>query len=95
MNYIPLLLQLIGGAVGGNAAGAVAKNSSLGGVGNTIAGALGGGVGMQILGPLLGLGGAAAGGGLDIGTILSGLLGGGVTGGIVQLIVGMLKKRMG
>ena len=47
--YLPLIIQLIAGAVGGNAAGAAAKNMSLGPLGNTIAGAVGGGVLGQLL----------------------------------------------
>jgi uncharacterized membrane protein YeaQ/YmgE (transglycosylase-associated protein family) len=37
---INLIIQLIAGAVGGNAAGATMKNLNLGALGNTIAGAL-------------------------------------------------------
>ena len=39
---INLIIQLIAGAVGGNAAGAALKDLDLGKLGNTIAGALGG-----------------------------------------------------
>ena len=95
MNFLPLLLQIAGGAIGGNAAGVLAKGSSLGSTGNSIAGALGGGLGMQVLGPLLGLGGAAAAGGFDIGSILSSLVGGGVLGGVVQFIAGLVLKKRG
>ena len=42
---INIIIQLIAGAVGGNAAGAGLKNYDLGTLGNTIAGALGGAVG--------------------------------------------------
>jgi hypothetical protein len=45
MNFTSLIVQLISGAVGGNAAGTVSKDMSLGPLGNTFAGALGGGVG--------------------------------------------------
>jgi uncharacterized membrane protein YeaQ/YmgE (transglycosylase-associated protein family) len=53
-------------AFGGNIAGSLLKNSSLGTLGNSIVGIVGGGHGGQLLG-LLGVG-AAGGGGLDIGT---------------------------
>lgn len=49
-----LIVQLISGAVGGNIAGSFMKNLSLGTVGNSLAGILGGGIGGQLLG-LLGL----------------------------------------
>jgi len=61
-----LIIQLVSGAVGGNAAGGLFKNLSLGTLGNSIAGIIGGGVGGQLLGPLLGMlgvGGAEAVGG--------------------------------
>ncbi len=55
-----LIIQLIAGAIGGNAAGALLKRQSLGTLGNSVAGVLGGGLGGQILG-MLGGGAAAAG----------------------------------
>ena len=41
---IPLIIQLISGAVGGNLAGAILKNLNLGSIGNSIAGIVGGGL---------------------------------------------------
>ena len=43
MSYVPLVIQLISGAVGGNALGAAVKNLNRGTTGNTIAGLIGGG----------------------------------------------------
>jgi hypothetical protein len=51
---IGLIIQLISGAVGGNIAGSAMKQYSLGTVGNSIAGLIGGGVGAQIIGALVG-----------------------------------------
>ena len=65
MNLIALIVQLISGAVAGNTAGAVSKSTSLGPVGDSIVGALGGGVGGQILSSVLGMGGAAGVFGVD------------------------------
>jgi hypothetical protein len=45
MNLTALIIQLIAGALGGNAAGNLSKDINLGPVGNSIAGAIGGGVG--------------------------------------------------
>ena len=87
---ISLIIQLISGAVGGNVAGALLKNLSLGTAGNSIAGILGGGIGGQLLG-MLGAGGAAAAGGLDLAGIVSSIAGGGVGGGVLMAIVGLLK----
>jgi hypothetical protein len=42
---INLIIQIVSGAVGGNVVAGAAKNVDLGTLGNTIAGAIGGGVG--------------------------------------------------
>ena len=94
MNLTALIIQLIAGALGGNAIGNVAKDVNLGPLGNSIAGALGGGIGGQILNSSLGIGGAAVGSGLDIGSIVSAFLTGGVSGGLTALVVGYLKAKM-
>ena len=60
---IGLIIQLIAGGVGGNIAGSLLKQFDLGPVGNTIAGVIGGGVGAQIIGQLVGGGAEAAGAG--------------------------------
>jgi len=89
-----LLVQLVSGAIGGNAVGRALKDYSLGPVGNTIAGALGGGVGGRLLGALVpALASAATGGGFDLGAVLGQAAGGGVTGAIVTVAVGFIKKR--
>ena len=96
MDILPLVIQLVSGAVGGNVAGKLLPKSSLGGIGNTIAGIVGGGLGGQLLG-LLGLGGGAEGGGMDITSIISSIAGGGVGGGVLMTIVsfvkGLLQKK--
>ena len=56
-----LIISLIAGAAGGNGIAKILKNLDLGPLGNSIAGIIGGGLGQQILGALLGGGGAAAG----------------------------------
>ncbi len=103
--YLPLIIQLLTGALGGNIAGKLLKNLSLGAVGNTIAGLVGGGIGGQLL-AMLGVGaGAASGmdtsgaaetvsGGMDMSTILTNIAGGGVGGGVVMAIVGAIKNAM-
>lgn len=53
MNLLPLIIELVSGAVGGNIAGGLLKNLSLGPVGNSIAGIVGGGIGGQLLGMLV------------------------------------------
>jgi uncharacterized membrane protein YeaQ/YmgE (transglycosylase-associated protein family) len=81
MDLTAVLVQLIAGAVGGNAAGLANKAKSLGPLLNTILGALGG----------LG-GGQVAGGALNGGTATE-VGASAVVGALLPLIVGMLKKK--
>jgi uncharacterized membrane protein YeaQ/YmgE (transglycosylase-associated protein family) len=46
---INLIIQIIAGVLGGHAAGATAKDYTLGAIGNTIAGGVGGAIGGQLL----------------------------------------------
>jgi uncharacterized membrane protein YeaQ/YmgE (transglycosylase-associated protein family) len=92
MNIISLIIQAISGAVGGNVAGAAMKENSLGTLGNSIAGIVGGGLGGTILQMVMGT--AAAGGGLDLQSILANVAGGGVGGAILMAIVGIIKNKM-
>lgn len=92
---INLIVQLIGGAAGGNGLGKVLQQFNLGTLGNTIAGAIGGLAGGSWLGPLIASGaGAAASSGLDIGALAGNLVGGGVGGAVLTLIVGAVRKAM-
>ncbi len=96
-NLLPLIVQLVSGAAGGNAAGSMLKNLSLGTIGNSIVGILGGGIGGKLLG-MLGIGAATAAGadagGMDLMGVLSSVAGGGIGGGVLLAIVGMIKKAM-
>jgi hypothetical protein len=94
MNLTALIIQLIAGALGGNAAGNLSKDVNLGSLGNTIAGALGGGLGGQILNAALGLGGTAAVSGMDFSAIVSSFATGGISGGITALVLGFIKSRL-
>ena len=91
------IISLISGAVGGNVAGALMKKYSMGTLGNSIVGILGGGLGSYILGAL-GIGAAAStgadAGSLDMATILGTVGSGGVGGGVLMVIVGMIKNAM-
>ncbi len=90
-----IIIQLVSGAIGGNGAGALMKKLSLGTIGNSIVGILGGGLGGQLLG-LLGMAPAAAiGSGLDLSNIIASVLSGGVGGGALLAIVGAIKRALG
>lgn len=91
MDATSLIIDLISGAIGGNAAGAAMPDKSLGTLGNTIAGLVGGGVGGQILQALLP---ALAGGGTDLGGIISNIAGSGIGGGLLMVIVSLVKNAL-
>ena len=92
MNIISLIIEIISGAIGGNVAGAAMKESSLGTVGNSIAGIVGGGLGGTILQSITG-NVASGGGSLDLTTILSNVAGGGVGGATLWPLLALSKIR--
>ncbi|MBC7674894.1 MAG: hypothetical protein H7173_02385 [Rhodoferax sp.] len=87
-----LIISLIAGVLGGNGAAAIMKNLSLGTLGNSIVGLLGGGLGTYLL-QMMGapVDPAAS---MDIGSIISSIASGGVGGGVLLAIVGALKGVM-
>jgi hypothetical protein len=87
-SLIPVIIQLISGAVGGNIVGALLKKLSLGPVGNSLVGIIGGGIGGQILSAA----GDSAGGAGGIGGILGDIGSGGVGGAVLLAVIGLLKK---
>ena len=91
MEILPLIIQLASGAIGGNVAGSLMKNNSLGTIGNSLAGILGGGIGGQLLG-LIGV--ATGSGGMDIASIIGSIASGGVGGGAVMAIIGLVRKAI-
>lgn len=98
MDIVNLIIQLVSGLIGGNATGAALKEKSLGVLGNSITGLLGGGLGGLVVKLIEGAGSAAATGGadnLDVGSIIGSILGGGVGGGALTAIVAFIKKAMG
>lgn len=80
-----LIISLLSGALGGNLAGVLLKKFSMGTLWNSVVGILGGGLGAQLLGML----------GIDIGGILGSIAGGGVGGGVLMVIIGLIKNAMG
>ena len=96
MNWIPLLISLVGGAGGGAAVGKFLKDKGLAPAASMIVGAIGGAASGALL-QALGLDGAApaGGSGSDMTAMIAGLLGGGAGGGVLTAIVGMIKSAMG
>jgi hypothetical protein len=89
---VNLVIQIIAGIVGGNGAAAALKDYDLGKLGNTIAGAIGGVGGGQLLQVLLPA--LAGSGGLDLGAVLGQLVGGGAGGAVLTIIIGIVKTLM-
>lgn len=93
MDLVSALISLISGGIGGNILGAAWKEKSLGAIGNSIAGAIGGVAGAyisQAVGLLTTLGLAD----MTIGSML-GNAGSSAVGGIVLTgIVGLIKSAM-
>ena len=93
MDIVSLIISLATGAAGGNVAGALMKKFSLGTLGNSLVGILGGGLGGSIL-QALGIA-AAPSGGMDLTSILGSIASGGVGGGGLLAIIGLIKNMMG
>jgi len=90
---VNLIVQILAGIGGGHATGSTLKNFDLGVLGNTIAGAVGGGVGGQLLTMLIPMlaGGA---GGVDLGSLIGQIVGGGASGAVLTAIVALVKNAM-
>jgi uncharacterized membrane protein YeaQ/YmgE (transglycosylase-associated protein family) len=80
-----ILIDLAIGAIGGNAAAAAKPNQSLGTVGNTIAGLLGGGIGSTLLEQVVGMSSMGMAG--DI-------AGAGASGAVMIFLVNLAKKYL-
>lgn len=89
---VNLIIQIIAGAIGGNAVASGVKNASLGPAGNSIAGAVGGLGGGWILSALMpAISGAS---GVDLGSVIGQIVGGGVGGAILTIVVGLIRNAM-
>ena len=89
-----ILINLVAGALGGNAVGKASPTFDLGTLGNTIAGLVGGGVLGQIVVLLIpAVGAAAQSENLSIGGIVTHVISGGAGGAILTAIIGAIKNR--
>ena len=96
MDFIGLAVQIISGAVGGNAAGTLSKQG-MGPVLNSVLGGVGGVVLGQVLAAVTGdqsLSQAGAEGSLDLPVIISSVIGGGAGGAVLTWVVGFVKSKM-
>jgi hypothetical protein len=93
MDWVGLIIQLIGGAAGGYGTGRVAKNMSLGTTGDAIAGLVGGFGGTWIAGLIPALLPLISGGGAGyVGQAVTGVVGGGILTAIAGIIKNMMAK---
>lgn len=90
--YLPLIIQLISGAVGGNVAGALMKKFSLGTLLNSVAGIAGGGLGAAAL-KALEL--DVTTGGTNIQSVIGSIASGGGGGGVLIAVIGLIKNVLG
>ena len=88
---LQVIINLISGLAGGNAAGSLLKKLSLGPIGNSIVGLIGGWLGGTGLSSITN----AASGSMDAGSIISSIAGGAGGGAILTAIVGFIKSKMG
>jgi uncharacterized membrane protein YeaQ/YmgE (transglycosylase-associated protein family) len=96
---VGVIISLVSGAVGGNIAGGVLDEHSLGPIGNSLAGIVGGGVAGPLLSALGGSRGVSpdrsiSAGGFDLGRLVGQVAGGGVGGAVLMIIVGLIKQAV-
>jgi hypothetical protein len=95
MDLTQILINLVGGALGGAGAGKAVPQFDMGTIINAIAGAVGGGVLGQLITALApSVLAAAQQGNLSVGGIVSNVIAGGAGGAILQLIIGLIKNSM-
>ena len=97
---LPIVLQALSGVIGGNATGAAMKKKSLGKVGNSIVGLIGGILGGLLLNYLnngsIDLSSVVEGlanSGAEAGNALENIAGGGIGGSVLMAVVAMLKNK--
>lgn len=90
-----LVVQLLSGAIGANIAGALLRGLSLGTLGNTIAGLIGGGVGGALVTTLFALPEASFAAGMEPMAIVHQAAAGAGSGLVVTIVLGILRSIFG
>jgi hypothetical protein len=94
MDWVGLIIQLIGGAVGGYGTGRVAKNVSINPTVDAIVGLIGGYGGTWLAGMIPALAPMLTGGGAAyVGQAVTGVVGGGILTAIVGLIKNLASSK--
>jgi hypothetical protein len=90
-----ILMNLVAGALGGNAAGKASPSLDLGTLGNTLAGLAGGGILGQLITLLMpAVTAAVSSGDLSIGNIVTHLVAGGAGGAALTALIGLVKNKV-
>ncbi len=92
MDILGLITNAVSGGVGGNVAGVAVKDQSLGAMGNSIAGAVGGVAGawiLQAMGVLNSLGLAD----MNLASISGDVATSAMSGGVITAIIGAIKNK--
>ncbi len=92
--YLPLIIQLVAGLIGGTSLGTALKGLSLGPIGNALAGLVGGGVLGQILQAVLTGSAGVDSGGVDLASVATNLIGGGAGGALLTALAGLVKNKL-
>lgn len=94
MDIVSLVIQIISGVVGGNAAGM--SKQSMGPLLNSVFGGVGGVIVGQILAVMTGEPSPVivGGGSLDMAAIVSSIVGGGAGGAVLTFVAGFIKSKM-
>ena len=92
MDPLLLVVQILGGGMGGCLAATLLKNMSLGPAGNVLAGVIGGFLGGNVANSALGVTKSIAAAGIEPGLMVSQLIGSGIGGGLMMILVGMLRQ---
>lgn len=95
MDIVGLLINLVSGGIGGNVAGAALKDKSLGSIGNTIAGALGGTAGVWILNAVGVLNSFGITDFSSLAAVVGSIGASAASGGVITAIIGLIKSKMG
>lgn len=92
MDPLLLVVQILGGSAGGQMAASMLKSLNLGGTGNFLSGMIGGFLGGNVINSALGVTKSVAATGVDPGVLLSQIAGSGVGGGLMMILVGMIRQ---
>jgi uncharacterized membrane protein YeaQ/YmgE (transglycosylase-associated protein family) len=91
VDFVSFLVSLISGAIGGNVAGAAMEDKSLGLLGNSLAGVLGGNIGTALLQMVGIVAHSATVGDVTLGGILSNVASGGVGGAVLLIVISIFR----